>query len=152
MLVLTWDQEKIVVLNLILFCYFLRYLVGGSIEETLGQRRVVLLDSLLADLNTQISLLSKLLDESKIVLNNYKILILSVLKKVLISTNNFLLLDSNVTTNILSVTNFATVQLALQIAYEESLIKQFDQNTFVASQIILDTSSLFTTELQGSFE
>jgi hypothetical protein len=142
MLILTWDQEKIVVLNLVLFCYFLRYLVGDSIHSTLTQRRVVLLDSLLIDLNTQVSLLNKLVRESQTVLNSYNTLLLTLLKKTLANTHNMIL------ANTLSLTlglnfDFTFVQLSLQAAYDETLSKQLEQNTFVSSQIILDVTPVF---------
>jgi hypothetical protein len=68
-------------LNLVLFCYFLRYLVGNSIETTLDQRRETLLNSLLIDLNTQVSLLTRLVVEAQVVLNNYHVLLLTLIKK-----------------------------------------------------------------------
>lgn len=39
MVILIWDQEKIVLLNLILFLYFLYYTSGGAIEEIFISRR-----------------------------------------------------------------------------------------------------------------
>lgn len=142
MLILSWDQEKIVVLNLVLFCYFLRYLVGNSIEATLSQRRTVLLDSLLIDLNTQISLLTKLVEESKTVLNIFHALVVSLLKKTLISTNNMILTTALASQKFFNF-DFTVVQLALQAAYDETLSKQLDQNIFISSQIILDVSPTF---------
>lgn len=142
MLILTWDQEKIVVLNLVLFCYFLRYLVGDSIQSTLAQRRNTLLDSLLIDLNTQVSLLNKLVSESKEILNIYNTLLLYLLKKTLVTTNNLLALSTlKFPQNV--IFDFTAVQLSLQAAYDEILSKQLEQNIFISSQIILDVTPAF---------
>jgi len=142
MLILTWDQEKIVVLNLVLFCYFLRYLVGDSIQTTLAQRRTALLDSLLIDLNTQVALLTKLVEESKTVLNSYRVLVLSLLKKTLVCTNNTLILSTSTSKGNFNF-DFTSVQLFLQAAYDETLLKQLEQNIFVSSQILLDVTPTF---------
>ena len=143
MLILTWDQEKIVVLNLVLFCYFLRYLVGDSIQTTLAQRRNTLLDSLLIDLNTQVSILTSLIEESKVILSTCRVLVLTLLKKTLVTVNTILLNSSILTKTTARVLDFATVQLLLQAAYDQVLSKQLEQNIFVSSQIVLDVTPLF---------
>lgn len=148
MLILSWDQEKIVVLNLVLFCYFLRYLVGDSIETTLSQRKEVLLNSLLVDLNSQIALLTNLATESKFLINTYHTLVLSLLKKILVKTNNMILsaIEGGNSYEI-SKFDFVAVQLALQAAYDTNLSKQLEQNLFVSSQITLE---VFPTFREGS--
>jgi hypothetical protein len=42
--------------------------------------------------------------------------------------------------------DFTSLQLSLQAAYDETLTKQLEQNIFVSSQIILETTPLFTQE------
>lgn len=104
-----------------------------------------MLDSLLIDLNNQLSLLNKLVAESKSILEGYKTLILAILKKNLINTNNLLISRAN-TISFENVDNFYSVQLALQAHYDEITSRQAEQNIFVSSQILLDVSPSFISE------
>lgn len=139
MLVLAWDQEKIVVLNLILFCYFLYYLVCDSISAALNQRRQVLLESLLIDITTQLKILNNLVSEAKLVISGYSTVILAFLKKLLITiTSSFLLVGGTLEGNF--GINFDFISQSLQLVQEELNSKDLMQNTLVSSQIVLEIS------------
>lgn len=146
MLILAWDQEKIVVLNLILFCYFLYFLVGDSISSTLVQRRQLLLEGLLVDITTQLNVLRTLLSDSKVALTNYKIIILSILKKVANTVNNLFISLRTTTSSFMYNTNFSFISQVLQTIYDEVNLKELSQNTFVASQITFDVSPTLSEE------
>jgi len=146
MLILAWDQEKIVVLNLILFCYFLYFLVGDSINSTLAQRRQLLLEGLLVDITTQLNVLRTLLSDSKVALTNYNLVILSILKKVSNTVNNLFISLRTTTNSFAYNTNFSFISQVLQTIYDGVNLKELSQNTFVASQITLDVSPILSEE------
>jgi hypothetical protein len=149
--ILAWDQEKIVVVNLVIFCYFIYYLVGDSIETSLAQRQTVLLETLLVDLNSNLRTLRNLVEESQVVTNTYKILFLSIIKKVL-NTSLASFINLSDTTSALAI-NFNFVQLALSIYSEQAAVISAYQNLYVVNQVIEDSAStLFINDNLDSSE
>lgn len=83
MVVLPWDQEKIVVLNLVLFAYFIKYMAGDSINGALMQKKETILEILKTELLLGIKLLSNLSNDVFNIEKNYSIFILLTIKKYL---------------------------------------------------------------------
>jgi hypothetical protein len=102
-------------------------------------------------LNSNLRTLRNLIEESQVVTNTYKILFLSIIKKVLsTSLANFINLSG--TTSALAI-NFNFVQLALSIYSEQAAVINAYQNLYVVNQVIEDsTSTLFTNDNLDSSE
>lgn len=133
MLVLSWDQEKIVVLNLVLFSYSLYYLVGQNIDTTLSQRRTILLENLLTDINAHLNTLNLLVSESKYFFSEYQILVLVITKKLFLHIQN-LLLTQPPTINFFDI--FYSIHFALHQLEDYVNNRSTEQNVFVSSTII----------------
>lgn len=142
MLILTWDQEKIVVLNLVLFCYFLYYLVSVSIDNTLNLRRETLLQALLAEVNTQLVILNSLFSHANLTVRFCRDVLLIIIKKLFNYVTT--LLTVSVRSNLIFLkTAFVAQQFALQAIYEQLIMEQLQQNIFVSSQILEEVTPLF---------
>lgn len=151
MVVLPWDQEKIVALNLILFLYFLYYMVGDTITNTFEQKKEVTLSILNSDLSFKISLLKQLVKENQILLNNYSSFLLFVFNKYLSSlTNQINKSISTIKNN--SNFDFNVFSLLLNSFYlikNSKNILVLQKNIFV-SKHILDSSIYFEESLSAA--
>jgi len=98
------------------------------------------------DITTQLNVLRTLLSDSKVALTNYKIIILSILKKVANTVNNLFISLRTTTSSFVYNTNFSFISQVLQTIYDEVNLKELSQNTFVASQITFDVSPTLSEE------
>lgn len=155
LLVLVWDQEKIVVINLIVFCYFLYYLGGQSIETALAQRQRSLFDALVAELNTQAAVLKNLIMASKIACTNYKNIVLHSLKRLIVNTGRMTLLFSSDFVETENKQGSVTSGMALAlVSHEEQICTTIlDQNLLVVQQLAeTATNELFVASTETNEE
>lgn len=66
MVVLPWDQEKIVLLNLIIFCYFIYYFIATLVQTAFSQRKFVLTAALSLDLDVKMTSLLSLIQNIRL--------------------------------------------------------------------------------------
>lgn len=125
-IVLSWDQEKIVVLCLVLFCYFIYFYVGNDIEVALQQRQVALAGSLLSDINAQLDSLKNLLASTKSYLNSNSNILLYITKKFFIVASGLCLKLAD-DKKLLSI-SYKYTQLALQNTAENINSKNAQYN------------------------
>jgi len=146
MVILPWDQEKIVVLNLILFLYFLYYMLNKSITDTFYQKKEVTLQILNFDLINKISLLNKLLKDNTVLLNNYSNFLLSIINKYIISLVS--IINLQLTNNIKSNTNFNIFSLIVNNFFwiKKDLDTFNIQKNILISKYILNSSNEFFEE------
>lgn len=146
MVVLAWDQEKIVVLNLIIFCYFLKNLAGESITETFEQRKAIISNILTHDLEVQLKSLKTLLAQSISMLKITNSIFLVMLKRFLITINQSdksVLGGSDVKIANDPHFEFDRINLFLEQAYSKGL----KENSATMNLTVADSLSLANDEL-----
>lgn len=136
MVVLVWDQEKIVVLNLILFCYFLYYMVGESLNSTLQQKASIVREALSENINIKLNSLNLILVETSNFTRTLSTLIFSLIKKVN-TTALTIAFNSTKTVNYA----FFTINKNLFLVINTILFAYLEQTNVVASQRYLFTSN-----------
>lgn len=90
MVLLVWDQEKIVLLNLVLFCYFLYFMGGSAINESLQNKANLIRVSLFHDINLKLNTLTSLVQTSSTFVLSITTILLTLLKKINIIVLNLI--------------------------------------------------------------
>lgn len=147
LLVLAWDQEKIVVINLVVFCYFIYFLAGDSIEATVMQRQMSLVEALSSGLNSRIKILRSLLLEVRTNFELYENIILSILnrfKAVLTSISLGLALACSKE----EVFDSLLLQILLNTYFEQCTNSMFNQNMYIVNQVSGDVNTNILREVE----
>lgn len=77
--ILPWDQEKIVTLNLLVFCYILYFNMSATIKGEFGQKKRLIRSFLSQDISLRASILNNLIKEVSHSLSSLNTIISSVL-------------------------------------------------------------------------
>lgn len=134
MVVLPWDQEKIVVLNLIVFLYSLYFFVYDSVNSTFLQKKEILSNLLNSDIENKFKLIKNLLEDIKKVLEIYSFFLLSIINKYLNSFTFKSLFNNTVTINFLSTVSVLSFYL------DFVLNEDIQKNIFSSKEISFDSS------------
>lgn len=147
MVILPWDQEKIVVLNLILFLYFLYYMVGENMVDTFNQKKEITLQVLNSDLNIRINLLNQLLKDNTVLFTNYSNFLLLIINKYIVSLTtaiNLQLLNTNKLVNNFNIFSLITNNFFL---LKKDITNFTIQKNIFISKFILTSSNDFFEEI-----
>lgn len=135
MVVLVWDQEKIVVLNLILFCYFLYYMVGSSLSDNLNQKANLVRVALAQDIALNLDNLSLVLNQSKNFVLNFSNIIRSLLKKADAAVIKLLVNQTNSKATLAAASLFASASLLLAVYSSQTDILVSQRYLFTSNSI-----------------
>ena len=148
MLVLVWDQEKIVLLNLVLFCYFIKYMAGSSIHSSLSQRGQILEEALLADITYTLSNVKALRTEYLKASKDLHFVLLALLSKF---TLNSISLGSRFNPSPTAV-DFSDVQIMLQAAHHEVSSRLAQSTLLLTKEVLADVSPTLDSDAQAPSE
>ena len=135
MVLLPWDQEKIVVVCLITFCYFLYYVSNVSITAALMEKKKIIEETLTNDIDLRISLLICLIGDTKKIRTYFTGLLGAILSSFNAALAGLLMNSQNMTQG--NLFNFYALNQELFFVREQKIVIETNKVLLLTKTLLI---------------